>query len=51
MSVVWTLAAALGALVVLALLGLVWLLLCAEPLPTPDLSPRDEDRDHPEVDS
>lgn len=41
----------LGGLVALGGLWFVWWLICAEPLPTPDLSRRDEDRDRPEADS
>lgn len=51
MSALWKLTAVLGGLVLLGLLGLGWMLLCAEPLPTPDLSRRDEDRDRTEVDA
>lgn len=51
MSVVWMVAAVLGVLVLVGVLGLGWMLLCAEPLPTPDLSRRDEDRRASEVQS
>lgn len=43
MSVVWMVAAVLGVLVLVGVLGLAWLLVIAEPLPTPDLSRRGED--------
>lgn len=51
MSVVWMVTAVLGGLVLVGVLALGWMLLCAEPLPTPDLSRRDEDRRASEVQS
>lgn len=44
-------AAVLGVLVLVGVLGLGWMLLCAEPLPTPDLCRRDEDREAPGAES
>lgn len=51
MSVAWMVAAVLGVLVLVGVLVLGWMLLCAEPLPTPDLSRRGEDRCTPGVES